>query len=72
MAVTIRSSRNGITCTKALPTSSSVTASQARRFRRFRPCESMSSSRPMMTETVWVTLTSVPGTKAWNLVRCEE
>ena len=70
--MTIRSCRNGITCTTTLTARSSVTASQARRFRRFRPCESISSSRPMMTETVCVTLTSVPGTNWWILDRWVE
>jgi len=42
-------------------------ATHARRFRLRSPCESMSSSRPMMTMTVCVTLTSVPGTNWWIL-----
>jgi len=63
----IRSCRSGITCATTLTESSTVTASQARRFRRFRPCESMRSSRPMITVTVCVTLTSVPGTNWWIL-----
>ncbi len=47
--------------------SSATTACQARRFRRRSPRASISSSRPMITSEVRVTLVSVPGTTALTL-----
>jgi len=39
------------------------TACQARRFRRRRPCASISSISPMSTSALRVTSVSVPGTR---------
>ncbi len=43
--------------------SSAVTAWKARRFRRRRPCASISSISPMMTSTLRMPALSVPGTR---------